>query len=42
MKYEVRMGSGATIYIPFFIQIASDIRKLIAWGFTDTDRMEIT
>jgi uncharacterized RmlC-like cupin family protein len=29
MKYTVEMGSGAMIYIPNFINIGSDIQKLI-------------
>jgi hypothetical protein len=29
MKYEFEMGSSAIIYIPSFIKIDSDIRKLI-------------
>jgi hypothetical protein len=29
MKYAVGMGSGAMIYIPSFIKIASGIQKLI-------------
>jgi hypothetical protein len=38
MKYAVEMGSGAMIYIPSFIKIGSDIRKLISGGrgYTDT------
>jgi hypothetical protein len=38
MNYAVQMGSGAMIYIPGFIKIASSIEKLI-WGYTDS--MEI-
>jgi hypothetical protein len=38
MKYAVESGSGAIIYIPSFIKIGPDIRKLIG-GYTD--RMEI-
>jgi hypothetical protein len=39
MKYAIQMGSGAMIYehIPSFIQIGSDIQKLIA-GDTQTYR----
>jgi hypothetical protein len=29
MKYTVEMGSGATIYMPSFINIGSAIQKLI-------------
>jgi hypothetical protein len=29
MKYGVRMGSGAMIYIPSFIKIGSEIQKFI-------------
>jgi hypothetical protein len=29
MEFAVEMGSGAMIYIPSFIKIASDIQKLI-------------
>jgi hypothetical protein len=29
MKYAVEMGSGTMIYIPSFINIGSDIQKLI-------------
>jgi hypothetical protein len=35
MKYAVKMGSGAMIYIPSFIKIGSGIKKLIEGG---TDR----
>jgi hypothetical protein len=28
MKYDVEMGSGSMKYIPSFMKIASDIRKL--------------
>jgi hypothetical protein len=31
MKYAVEMGSGAMIYVPSFIKIASAIQKVI-WG----------
>jgi hypothetical protein len=30
MKYAAEMGSGAMIYIPSFIDIGSDIQKLMA------------
>jgi hypothetical protein len=36
MKYTVEMGSGAARYIPSFIKIGSGIRKLMKWGFPDT------
>jgi hypothetical protein len=36
MKYDVDMGSGATIYIPSFIKIGSGIQKLIAGTDTQT------
>jgi hypothetical protein len=29
MKYAVEMGSGAVIYTPSFINIGSDIQKLV-------------
>jgi hypothetical protein len=33
MKYAVEMGSGAVIYIPYFIKIGSGIQKLMGrWG----------
>jgi hypothetical protein len=35
MKYAVKMGSGAMIYIPGFIETGSGIQKLVG-GFTDT------
>jgi hypothetical protein len=35
MKYAVEMGSGAMIYIPSFIKIASGIQKLMG-AYTDT------
>jgi hypothetical protein len=31
MKYAVEMGSGAMLYVPSFINIGSDIQKLIGW-----------
>jgi hypothetical protein len=31
MKYSVEMGSGAMIYIPSFINIGSEIQKLMGW-----------
>jgi hypothetical protein len=37
MNYAVEMGSGATIYMPSFIDIGPGIQKLIGGGgFTDT------
>jgi hypothetical protein len=36
MKYAVKMGSGAMIYIRSFIMIGSDIQKVIVEGYTDT------
>jgi hypothetical protein len=36
MKYDFEMGSGAMIYIPGFINIGSDIQKLIGGTHTDT------
>jgi hypothetical protein len=41
MKYAVEMGSGAMLYIPSFIQIGSDIQKLIGGIHKHTDSMEI-
>jgi hypothetical protein len=35
MKYAVKMGSGAMIYIPSFIKIGSGIQKSIR-GYTDS------
>jgi hypothetical protein len=35
MKHAVEMGSGAMIYIPSFINIGSDIYKVIRGGFTN-------
>jgi hypothetical protein len=37
MKYAVEMDSGATMYIPSFIKISSDIAK-ISMGDTQTHR----
>jgi hypothetical protein len=34
MKYAVKMGSGAMIYIPSFRKIASDLQKLLMGGDT--------
>jgi hypothetical protein len=45
MKYAVKMGSGAMIYIPSFIKFGSDIQKLVGRRLQkhkDPDRMEIT
>jgi hypothetical protein len=36
MKYAVAMGSVVIIYVPSFIKIGSDIRKLMGRGYTDT------
>jgi hypothetical protein len=38
MKYAVEIGSGAMIYsyIPSFINIGSDIQKLLRGDYTDT------
>jgi hypothetical protein len=33
MKYAVEMGSGAVIYIPSFIKIASAIQNLLGRGW---------
>jgi hypothetical protein len=44
LKYAVEMGSGAMIYIPSFIQIGSDIQKLIGEGGGSTqegDRISV-
>jgi hypothetical protein len=47
MKYAVKMGSGAMIYIPSFMKIGSGIQKLIGGiqRYTDiqthTESMEI-
>jgi hypothetical protein len=40
MKYAVEMGSVAMIYIRSFINIDSDIQKLIAETHRHTDNME--
>jgi hypothetical protein len=37
MKYAVKMGSGAVIYIPSFIEIGSGIQNLIG-GYLDRHR----
>jgi hypothetical protein len=42
MRYAVQMSSGAIIYIPNFINITSDIRKLIGEINRQTHNMEIT
>jgi hypothetical protein len=42
MKYAVKMGSGAMIYIPSSINIDSGIQKLPGKGFTDTESMVIS
>jgi hypothetical protein len=36
MKYAFEMGSGAMIYIPSFIQIGSEIQKLMDRGHAQT------
>jgi hypothetical protein len=36
MKYTVKMGSSAMIYIPSIIKVGSGIQKLIWRGFRDT------
>jgi hypothetical protein len=40
MKYAVKMGSFATIYIPSFIKTGSGIRKLIAVIYMQTRRQQ--
>jgi hypothetical protein len=39
MKYAVEMGSGATIYIPSFMNIGSGIQTLIGVIHRHTDSM---
>jgi hypothetical protein len=41
MKYAVKMGSGAMIYIPSFITIGSAMQKLMGRGNKHTDSMVI-
>jgi hypothetical protein len=42
MKYAVEKESGAMIYVPSFIKIGSNIRKLMGGGVhRHTERMEI-
>jgi hypothetical protein len=41
MKYAVEIGSGAMIYVPIFIKIASGIKKLIGGIHRHTDSMAI-
>jgi hypothetical protein len=38
MKYAVKRGSGAVIYVPSFIKTGWGSQKLMRWGggFTDT------
>jgi hypothetical protein len=36
MKQAVEMGSGAMIYLPSFVKIVSDIRKLIGREYTES------
>jgi hypothetical protein len=33
VKYAVEMGSDAMIYIPSFIKVSSDIKKLMGGGY---------
>jgi hypothetical protein len=40
MKFAVKIGSGAMIYIPSFMKFGSVIQKLIG-AYTDTDRRQI-
>jgi hypothetical protein len=35
-EVAVEMGSGAMIYIPSFINIGSEIQKLMGGGYADT------
>jgi hypothetical protein len=42
MKNAVKMGSGAMIYIPSFIEIGSAIQKLIGGKHIHTDSMVIS
>jgi hypothetical protein len=42
MKYAVEMASGAMIYIPSFIKIASGIQKLMMGTHRHTDSMLIS
>jgi hypothetical protein len=41
MKYAADMSSGAMIYLPSSMKTASDIQKLMWWGDSQTDSMEI-
>jgi hypothetical protein len=41
MKYAIKMGSGAKIYIPSFTKTGSGIKKLIEGVHTHTDSMVI-
>jgi hypothetical protein len=42
MKYAVEMGSSAVIYIPSFMKIGSDMRKLmVEVGDSQTHSVEI-
>jgi hypothetical protein len=41
MKYAVKMGSDAMIYVPSFMKIGSGIQNLIAGTCRHTDRKEI-
>jgi hypothetical protein len=38
MEYTVEIGSGAMIYIPYFIKFGSGIQKLLE-GCTDAQRI---
>jgi hypothetical protein len=40
VKYTAEMDSGAMIYVSDFMNIGSDIQKLME-GYTDTDSMAI-
>jgi hypothetical protein len=41
MKYAIRMGSGAIIFIPSFINIGSGIQKLIKGIHRHTEGMVV-
>jgi hypothetical protein len=42
MKYAVEIDSGVMLYIPYFIEINSSIKKLMGGANTDTDSMVIS
>jgi hypothetical protein len=42
MKYAIKMGSGAMIYIPSFIKIGSGIQKLMGGIHRDTNSVMIS